>query len=172
MKNKIVTSLLAMGLATSLNATPFFTIDEDNNYRQLHNDIIKLLNSESFFTTPYKEYSRYFSSSYPKMNAFENDKNYTFQFELSGIDKKDIKVTITDQNILTIVGKKKELSKEEKKNIIRQEHYYGSFSRSVSLPDDIDADKIKVKYNNGVLEVIVDKDIKKIKKGVRTLSID
>lgn len=172
MKNKIISSLAALGLATSLNATSFFTTERDNNYIEFHNDIIKFFNNDSFFTTPYKTYSMNYSSSYPKMNAFENDKNYTFKFELSGIDKKNIKVTITDQNILTIIGKKQELSKEEKNNMIRQEHYYGSFSRSISLPDDIDTNKIKVKHDNGVLNVIVNKDTKKIKKGVRTLAID
>ena len=45
--------------------------------------------------------------SYPKMNAFENEKQYIFKFELAGIEKKDIKVSISNQNILSISGEKK-----------------------------------------------------------------
>jgi len=171
MKNKLISSLLALGLATSLNASSFFSADEHDNYAKFHNEIIKLLNGDSFFTAPHKEYTMQFSS-YPKMNAFENEKDYTFQFEVSGIEKKDIKVTLTDQNILTIEGKKKELSKEEKKNMIRQEHFYGSFKRSISLPDDIDPNKIKVKYEHGIVTVTIQKDMKKARKGVKTLPID
>jgi len=171
MKNKLISSLVALGLASSLNASSFFSADEQDDYKKFHNEIIKLFTGDNIFTHPYKEYKMHFSS-YPKMNAFENEKDYTFKFEVSGINKKDIKVTLTDQNILTIKGTKKELSKEEKKNMIKQEHFYGSFTRSISLPDDINADAIKVKYENGVVDVIVQKDMKKAKKGVKTLQIE
>ena len=171
MKNKLLSTIVALGLATSLNASSIFSGDEQSDYKKFHNEIIKLFNQDTFFTQPYKEYKRHFYS-YPKMNAFENEKNYNFKFEVSGIAKKDIKVTLSDQNILTIAGKKKELTKEEKKNLIRQEHFYGSFSRSVSLPDNINPDTIKVKYDKGVVNVIVQKDMKKIKQRVKTLSID
>lgn len=173
MNNKLITAGLAFCLGTTLNATSFFSNDVDGHYKQFHNEIARFFNNDGFFTTsPYKQYRINLSTSYPKMNAFENKKSYTFEFELAGIDKKDIKVSITDQNILTITGSKKELTKEEKKDMIRQEQYYGSFSRSISLPDDINSNKIKVKHKNGILKVIIDKDIRKAKKGVRILSID
>lgn len=172
MKNKLILTSLAFCLGTTLNASSFFTNNEDSHYKQFHDEVVKLFNDDSFFTTPYKYYKINLSNSYPKMNAFENKKSYTFEFELAGIDKKDIKVSITDQNVLTVSGTKKELTKEEKKDMIRQERYYGSFNRSFSLPDDVDSNKIKVKYQNGILKVIVNKDTKKIKKRVRVLSID
>ena len=172
MRNKIISSIVALGMATTINATPLFINDVDNNYRQFHNEIIKLFNDDGILGKPLTEYRKYISLSYPKMNVFENEKNYVFKFELAGIEKKDIKVTITDENVLTVTGEKKELSKDEQKNLIRQEHYYGSFARSISLPDDIDSNKIKVKYDNGILKVTIDKDAKKIKKGIRNLSID
>ena len=172
LRTKVLPSILALGLASSLNASSFFSDHHDDNYRHFHNDIIKLLNSDSFFQNPMRTFQINMSSSYPKMNVFENKEKYIFKFELAGIEKKDIKVTITDQNILTVTGEKKELTKEEKKDIIREEHYTGSFSRSISLPDDINSDNIKVKYDNGILKVSIEKDIKKIENKIKTLSID
>ena len=172
MRNKIVTSLLAMGLATSLNASSFFSDNKEDSYLKFHNEIIKMFDNDRFFHFPSSSFKMNIASSYPKMNVFENKENYIFKFELAGLEKKDIKVTITDQNILTITGEKKELTKEEKKDIIRQEHSYGSFTRSISLPDDIDSDNIKVKYENGILQVNIEKDMKQIKNKIKTLSIE
>lgn len=172
MKNKFIIYSLIFCLSTSLNAGSFFTNDTDDYYKRFHNDVVKFFDDDSFFNTPYKYYRIKLSPSYPKINTYESKKTYTFEYELPGIAKKDIKVEITDQNILTVSGTKEELTKEEKKDMVRQERFYGSFNRSVSLPDDIHRDKIKVTYKNGILKVIIQKDTKKIKKGSRVLTID
>jgi len=172
MKNKLLLACLTLGLTNTLNASPFFTTDEHNHYKQFQQELNQFFNDDSFFSFPYKHYKINFTQNYPKLNIFENKKDYTLKFELVGIDKKDIKVTITDQNILTITGKKQELSKEEKKNLVIQEHSYGEFSRTISLPDNIDSKNIKVTYENGVLQIVIQKDEKKDKKGVRALQID
>lgn len=176
MKNKFLLSTFALGLTTFLNANTFF-VDNDSelinkHYKQFHNELIKFFGEDSPFTTQYKHYKNNILAPYPKMNAFENEDNYTFKFELAGIEKKDIKVTLDKQNILMITGVKKELTKEEKNNIIRQEHHFGSFSRSLSLPEDINTKNIKVQYDNGILKVIVAKDKTKNKEKVKTLPID
>ncbi len=172
MKNKLILSGLAFCMATSLNATPLLSHEEEPHYSQLRKEILNFFNNDDLFTVPYHKYKILFSSTYPKMNAFENKGSYVFKFELPGIDKKDIKVTINDQNILTITGTKKELTKEEKEGIIKQEQFYGTFTRNVSLPDDIDSDKIDLKYSNGILKITVPKDMKKVKNKVKILSID
>lgn len=162
MKNKIISSIVALGLATSLQATSFFIKDGNSHYDQFHNEIVKLFKNDNFF-----QYS-----SYAKMNVFNNSDNYTFLFSVPGMDKKDMTVTINNQNVLTVAGEKKELSQKEKENMIRQEHNYGVFSRSISLPDDIDSDSIKVTYKNGILHVVVAKDMEKLKKEIREVTID
>ena len=172
MKNKFLLACLSLGLASTLNASSFFTSDENHHLKQFQNEIHKFFNDESFFSFPYKHYKINFTNSYPKLNVFENKNNYTLTFELAGIDKKDIQVTISNQNILTIKGQKQELSKDEKKDLIVQEHSYGEFLRAISLPDNIDSKNIQVSYKNGILKVVVLKDKKKEKKGVRTLKID
>jgi HSP20 family protein len=66
--------------------------------------------------------------------------------------KKDIEVTLTDDYI-TLSGEKKKEEKVEKKDYHRFERSYGSFKRSFRLPAEIQADKVKAKFDNGVLEV-------------------
>lgn len=172
MKNKIIVTGLALCLSSSLYATSFFSNDVDDSYKKFHNELVSFFGSDSFFATPHKYYKLNLTTNYPKMDVFEEKNSYRFKFSLAGIDKKDIKVTITDENILTVSGTQKELSKQEKKDIIRQEQYWGTFSRSISLPEDINSKDIKTKYHNGILEIIVKKDTTKSKKGVRELSID
>lgn len=171
MRNKLLLSGLGVCLATSLNATSLFTNSGNDYMDDFNNDIINFLKNDRFFNKALNHYKIDLSKNYPKMNVFENDKNYIFKFELAGIDKKDIKVTITDKNILSVVGTKKKLSKEEKKNIIREEQSYGTISRKISLPDDIDSNKIDVSYKNGILKVVVPRDMKKKDKKVKTLFI-
>ena len=84
----------------------------------------------------------------------------------------DIKVSITNQNILSISGVKKSLSKDEQKNMIRQEHFYGSFNRSISLPDDINTQNIKVTYKNGILIVTIEKDSNRNNNKTKILNIE
>ena len=86
--------------------------------------------------------------------------------------KKDKKVTIKRTNVLTVSGEKKSLNKEEKENLVRQEQFYGTFQKSIALPDDIEKEKIKVSHKNGILSVVIPKDKKKIQNKVKILSIE
>jgi len=161
MKNKMMLASLAFCLGVNLNASPFLISDFDKEYKKFHDEIAVFFNNNGLY-----------KNSYPKMNVFEDQVKYSFKFELPGIEKKDIKVTINNHNILNVSGTTKSFSKEEKKNIIVNENYHGSFSRSISLPDNIDNKDIKVIHKNGILEVIIKKDIKKIENSTRTLKID
>ncbi|MDB4257240.1 Hsp20/alpha crystallin family protein [Arcobacteraceae bacterium] len=181
MKNKFITISLGLALTSVLCASPLFPNKNENNHEEFHNQMMQFSNDDDYFSIPYKHHKMMFANNYPKMmfannypkmNLFENNLNYIFEFELAGVDKKDIEVTINEQNILKISGKIKELSKKEKENIMRHERYYGSFTRSLSLPDDINNDKIKVEYINGILKVIVNKDTNKAKKKSRVLNIN
>ena len=160
MTKKLLASSLALTLATTLNASSYFTTDFDNHYKNFNDEFSMFFNNDTMFKT------------YPKMDAFENEKQYVFKFDLAGIEKKDIKVSITNQNILSISGVKKSLSKDEQKNMIRQEHFYGSFNRSISLPDDINTQNIKVTYKNGILIVTIEKDSKKSLNKTKILNIE
>lgn len=171
MKNKILLSSLALALTTTLQAESFFSAPFDKHIQQFDEQMEQFMNDELFFSFPSK-YHINIMAQYPKMDVFENENFYTFEFELAGVDKKDIDVKLHNQNILSVSGTKKELTKEEKESMIKQERFSGSFSRSFTLPEDINPDSIKVTHKNGILKVIVQKDRKKIKEKVKNLIIE
>ena len=76
--------------------------------------------------------------------------------DLPGFNKDEIEVWVED-GTLVIKATRKEEVEEKKKNYIRQERRYGETYRRISLPVDVDVDKIKAKYNNGILEIILPK---------------
>ncbi|MFZ6012680.1 MAG: Hsp20/alpha crystallin family protein [Bacteroidota bacterium] len=96
----------------------------------------------------------------PKVDIIENEKAFEIQLAAPGMNKDDFKLDLND-NFLTISGERK-FSKELNENNFRSiETAYGTFSRSFSLPDSVDAAKISAKYNNGILEITLPKDEKK-----------
>jgi HSP20 family protein len=88
----------------------------------------------------------------PRADILDEKDMVKINVELPGMKKDDIKVTV-DENILTISGERKHESEEKDMNYIRCERCYGSFSRSFTLPDDINSEKIKADYEDGILTV-------------------
>lgn len=97
----------------------------------------------------------------PKVDIAEDEKNLFIHVEIPGIAKEDIKLTISDDNVLVIKGEKKRNDKyeikEDEKTFIRAERTFGAFTRSFMLPDNINKDSINAKYENGVLIVTLEK---------------
>lgn len=94
----------------------------------------------------------------PSVDVEEDDKAIHVKAEVPGLEEKDLDVSLHN-NMLTIKGEKKEEKKEEKgKNRIISERRYGSFSRSISLPEGIKTDKVKAKFKNGILNIEIPKD--------------
>lgn len=94
---------------------------------------------------------------YPHIDISDNDKNIYVEAEIPGVKKEDMKITLQD-NILTINGEKKqEKDEKNKKNFFRSERVYGSFTRSFTLPEDINPDSIDAKFENGILTVTISK---------------
>lgn len=88
----------------------------------------------------------------PAFDVSETDKELIVRAEVPGMDKKDIKITVSD-GILTIEGEKKHEKKEENEQYHRVERRYGTFSRTMRLPDEVDADKVDATYKDGVLNI-------------------
>lgn len=101
----------------------------------------------------------------PKMDATETDKEFELTFELPGLEEKDVEVNVAD-NILTIRGEKKAEKEQKDKNYRVVERSFGSFARSVELPDGIDPDAIKATITKGVLKVTVPKPAPAVTKKV------
>lgn len=95
---------------------------------------------------------RNYSTSSPAVNVEETDKEYLIEVAAPGLEKDDMKVAV-DNGVLTISSEKKMENEEKKENYLRREFGHTSFSRSFSLPEEVDAEKISAKHKNGVLFV-------------------
>jgi len=93
----------------------------------------------------------------PRVDIIEDEKNIYFEAELAGVSKEDVKVSVNEEQILTIKGEKKFERKDEVKSCCRSERAYGSFTRAFQLPDTVDAEKIEAKYDSGVLTLTLPK---------------
>jgi HSP20 family protein len=99
----------------------------------------------------------------PRVDIFEEENAFEIHVAVAGMKKDDFKIDLND-NYLTISGERK-FSKEKKENNYRLiETQYGTFSRSFTLPENVDASKINAKYNDGILEITIPKDEKKVLK--------
>jgi HSP20 family protein len=88
----------------------------------------------------------------PAIDLYEEKDQVVAKAELPGMEKNDIEVNIADHQ-LTIKGEKKKEEETKNKNYYRSERSYGSFCRSIELPADVDIDKAKASFKNGVLEI-------------------
>jgi HSP20 family protein len=113
---------------------------------------------------------REFREFSPTVDIFEDGNDVVIKAEMPGLSKDEIDVNITD-DVITISGEKKTEEKIEKKDYFRLERYHGSFSRSLTLPAEIQTDKAKAAFKDGVLEVRIPKSEAAIKK-VKKIKID
>jgi len=99
----------------------------------------------------------------PEMDIFEDGNDVVVKAEMPGMKKEDIEVNLTDDTV-TVSGEKKKEEKVEKKDYYRVERSYGSFSRSFRLPKEVQSDKAKATFKDGVLEIRVPKTAEAISK--------
>lgn len=88
----------------------------------------------------------------PSADISETDKEYLIRVELPAVKKEDVKVTV-DGGMLTIEGERKQQTEEKGEKFHQVETFYGSFTRSFALPDDINVDAIRCEDKDGVLTV-------------------
>lgn len=88
----------------------------------------------------------------PNVDIHEDKDGINISADLPGMTQKDVQVNI-DNNVLTLSGERK-LDREDKRdNYHRIERFYGKFSRSFSLPNTVDTDKVEAHMENGVLRI-------------------
>jgi HSP20 family protein len=88
----------------------------------------------------------------PTVDVYEEKDEIVVKAELPGIDKNNVEVKLTDDT-LTIKGEKKKEEEVKEENYYRSERSYGSFLRTLELPKDVHADKVKASFKDGILEV-------------------
>ena len=90
----------------------------------------------------------------PAIDMIRDDGQLVVRAEVPGIKPEEIEIKV-DNGVLTISGKHEETSEEKGKEFVRRERRYGAFSRSMTLPDGVDANEIKATTHDGVLELMI-----------------
>jgi HSP20 family protein len=103
------------------------------------------------------------STFVPKVDIIENEDSYEIHFAAPGLSKEDFKIEVNDKHLI-VSGERKFSNEKKERNYHFIETQYGSFNRSFSLPENVDGTKINAKYNNGILELTLPKDEKKVLK--------
>jgi len=97
------------------------------------------------------------NTTLPSVNIKENDEGFEVELAAPGLEKKDFKIELNN-NLLTISSEKKiESEVKEGEQFTRREFSYQSFSRSFTLPNSANAEKVAAKYDNGILRVMIPK---------------
>ena len=103
---------------------------------------------------PFTPFGR--TNSYPYINVAEYKDRVQVVAELPGLAKEDVKIQLHDGD-LTISGERKAPENAKESEWIRQEIAYGTFSRTIQLPETIDVDKVEAEFSNGVLRITLPK---------------
>ncbi|MBR2136768.1 MAG: Hsp20/alpha crystallin family protein [Alphaproteobacteria bacterium] len=93
----------------------------------------------------------------PKMQIAETDDAVSVTAELPGIADKDLDLQISSDGYLSICGEKRNVVEQTDKNAYFSEISYGTFKRTIPLPWDLDYEKAKADFQNGVLKVFIPK---------------
>jgi HSP20 family protein len=92
----------------------------------------------------------------PPMDLVETDEHFVLKADLPGLDEGDVNIEVED-NVLTVSGERKAEHEDKREGYVRVERAYGSFRRSLTLPEGIDAEAVTASFEKGVLEVRIPK---------------
>jgi len=106
----------------------------------------------------------------PAVNIREDEKFYTLDLAVPGIDKKDLKIDI-NEDVLTISSESKNEKEENREGYKRKEFSYSSFCRSFYIPENVNRDKIEANYKDGILYVGLPKQEEEKNKITRQIEI-
>jgi len=153
LKKSLLAPLALVVLTTSASANSSFMNSEyDKEFQQMQQFINSMVDS-------HLNRAKLGNFGYPRVNVQNTKEHYIYEFDLAGVYKKNIKLSIDENNVLTLSGKKESKSANKSDNYIQQEIFYGSFSRVMKLPDDIDQEKLETQYTNGILKLTIGKKV-------------
>jgi HSP20 family protein len=92
----------------------------------------------------------------PPMDLVEADEYFVLKADLPGLSEEDVAIEVQD-NVLTISGSRQAEHERKEQGWFRLERSYGTFSRSLTLPDGVDAEKVEASFDRGVLEIRIPK---------------
>lgn len=134
----------------ALELTPFRPFKELPALREEMDKLWSRFFGERPFMEPFgKEWA-------PSLDVSETKDNIVVKAEVPGMDGKDIDISLSG-GVLTLKGEKKQEKEEKDENYYFSERSYGAFSRSIKLSQEVQTDKIKASYKNGVLTITLPK---------------
>lgn len=104
---------------------------------------------------PVRQRTRQFTEWAPAIDAVSRDGDLVIKAELPGVKLEDVDITLQN-GVLTVSGEYKQDQEEERGGYHVQERRYGTFRRSMTLPEGVNEDKIHARFEDGVLEVVVE----------------
>ena len=107
----------------------------------------------------------------PAVNITEQKDDYLVSLAAPGMKKEDFKIDV-DGNMLTISSEMEENKEEKDKKFTRKEYNYSSFSRSFSLPEEVNKEKIEAKYEDGVLKISLPRTEEAKKPSAKHISVN
>mgnify|MGYP001207377220 FL=1 len=96
------------------------------------------------------------NTAYPKVNVYEYDDKVGVVAEIPGLDKADLQIDVED-GVLTVAGNKHGLFDDEGAKVIRRELKHSSFKRQFELGEQLDGEKIKASFKDGLLSIEIPK---------------
>lgn len=109
----------------------------------------------------------------PPVDIYEDEHSFSLHVEVPGLKENEIDIRL-ENNTLTLRGERKFEAEQKEENFRRLERRYGSFTRSFTLPNSVDPEKVTAQYENGVLNIQLAKKAeakpKQIKVNITTLS--
>ena len=131
-------------------------------------------NIENIFAEFFNDFNRHSSSLLsetvrasllPRLNISETDNKYFIEAELPGVKQGDLELKL-DNNILVIKGKTEESKESKERNYFMRERYYGSFQRSLTLPNNINENDIIANFKDGILNIEITKKLENSTKNI------
>lgn len=126
----------------ALSEFPHLTRDPFVELRRMQNEMSRLFSG--FSTTA--------SRDFPPINIWLGENSVVVAAELPGVTRDDVNLSL-QEDVLTLGGKREPKPEQQNVSWQRRERAYGSFSRAVQLPFRVDPDKVQARFNNGILEV-------------------
>lgn len=111
---------------------------------------------DSFFPSRWVDDEFAMNTWNPVVDIYDNDDRIVIKAELPGLDKKDIAVDLKD-SVLTLKGERSHNNEMKEENYYRRERAFGTFHRAFTLPTNLNPDKIKADFKDGVLKIEIPK---------------
>jgi len=143
---------------------PFRELTPFKDFERMRREMDRLW--DSFFEGGLRKRTEGAGEWLPSLDVAETKNEIVVKAEVAGMDPKDIDISLSD-GVLTIKGEKKQEKEEKEADYHLVERSYGSFTRLVQLPQEVQRDKISASYKNGILKITLPKSEEAKKKEVK-----